>query len=143
MPIHPEPSSFLPPLKQEVAPIVSIDSLLAVNDVHLTAADIPRGILRNFYQSILGLKFVPPTGPADADASIQFLHQRRRIVLSRDEAPSGHVAFLVKDFPEILQRLRSQSIPYELFHIDNGLTRTVLLRDAAGNFVHLVETRPL
>jgi len=139
----------LPPLKPQAQPLVAINSMLAVNDVHLPAADVPRGLFRQFYESTLGLKFVPPAPPepsapattAPADETIQFLHHRRRIILSRTTAPPGHAAFVVKDFSDVLLRLRSRTIPYELFHIDNGLTRMALLRDPAANWVHLVETR--
>jgi hypothetical protein len=53
------------------------------------------------------------------------------------------VAFLARDFSDVLLRLRERNIPCDLLHIDAGMTRLAVLRDPAGNWVQLVETRAL
>jgi catechol 2,3-dioxygenase-like lactoylglutathione lyase family enzyme len=78
----------------------------------------------------------------DGDGEVlRFSHQRRTIVLARDGRDPGHVAFLAKDFSDVLLRLGAQGIACELLHADAGMTRMAILRDPFGNWVHLVETR--
>ena len=131
--------SDLPPLHPRPVPVVPVDSLMAVGDVTLAASDIPRGILRQFYGGILGLTFV--------DAEVEFLRftqNNRMIRLDRNHPESGRLALLIssRHFTDVLERLRSRQIGYELIHTDAGLTRLALLRDPALNWIHLMETRP-
>jgi hypothetical protein len=138
MAIEPEPPRpALPPLKKETPPVVPVEALLAVAQVRLAAADIPPRILRQFYEHILGLKFVS----ADVDG-LCFAHQQRSVVLWRGVA-EGAMGLLTRDFAEVLVRLRDAGVAYEVLHTDSGLTRQATLRDPAGNWIHLVETRPL
>lgn len=129
----------LPPLHPKPAPVVPVDSLMAVGDVTLAASDVPRGILRQFYGSILGLTFV------DAEIEfLQFTQNNRMIRLDRNHPESGRLALLIssRHFSDVLERLRARQIGYELIHTDAGLTRLALLRDPALNWIHLMETRP-
>jgi catechol 2,3-dioxygenase-like lactoylglutathione lyase family enzyme len=127
----------LPPLKKETPPLVSVASLLAIAEVHLAAADIPPRLLRNFYEGVLGLKFVS----AEADA-LHYVHQQRQVVVAQG-ANLGALGLETRDFSEVLVRLRDAGIGYDLLHTDAGLTRQATLRDPAGNWIHLVETRLL
>ena len=139
MPIEWEQSPApLPPLKIPAPPAVPVEALLAVAEVRLAAGDVPPKILRQFYEGVLGLVFL------DADGGgLRFSHQRRTIVLAREARAPGHVAFLAKDFSDVLLRLRERNIACDLLHIDSGMTRLAVLRDPAGNWVQLVETRAL
>ena len=78
---------------------------------------------------------------AEVDA-LYFAHLQRSVVLLRGAAV-GALGLLARDFPEVLVRLRDAGVAYELVHTDSGLTRQAMLRDPAGNWIHLVETRPL
>ena len=131
------PRAALPPLKKETPPVVAVAALLAIDEVRLSAGDIPPRILRQFYEGVLGLKFVE----ADIEA-LHFAYQRRRVLVARGAA-AGVLGLVARDFSEVLMRLRSAGIGYELVHTDAGLTRQATLRDPAGNWIHLVETRPL
>lgn len=138
MPIeHDPPSSPLPPLKKQAPPVVAPEALAAVGQVTLTAGDIPPRVLRQFYEHVLGVKFVE----ADIDG-LRFEYHRRQIALLR-QAPLGNAVFLVKDFSTLLMRLRERTIGYELIHGDAGMTRSAYLRDPANNIIQLVETRAL
>ncbi len=145
-------SDALPPLKVPVQPLVSAQTLLAVDEVHLPAGDVPRAALRDFYEKILGLTFIPPESAA-AENALHFAYLRRRVILERPTAHHTHPAsavspeprrlgLLIRDFSDTLLRLRDRNIPYELLHTDAGLTRTAILKDPAGNWIHLIETRP-
>lgn len=131
--------SNLPPLTPKPPPAVPVETLLAINDVTLTAGDIPPGILREFYSRLLGLTFLD----ADVD-TLRFTHDQRIIRLDRNHREFGRLALLISSriFGDALLRLRDKNIPYELLHTDAGLTRAALLRDPAGNWLHLLETRP-
>jgi hypothetical protein len=131
------PPTPLPPLKKQAPPVVRVEALLAIAEVRLAAADVPPRILRHFFEGILGLKFIA----ADGDA-LYFAHQQRRIIVARG-ANEGALGVLARDFPEVLVRLRDAGMAYDLLHTDSGLTRQATLRDPAGNWIHLVETRPL
>jgi len=134
-----EHDSNLPPLRVKVPPVVPVDSVLAVGDVTLAAADVPRGILRQFYGEFLGLTFV------DAEVEVvRFTQNNRMIRLDRNHAEAGRLALLIssRHFSEVLERLRGRQLPFELIHTDAGLTRLALLRDPALNWIHLMETRP-
>lgn len=48
---------------------------------------------------------------------------------------------MIRNFGEAMIRLRGRKISYELLHTDSGLTRVAILRDPAGNWIHLLETR--
>jgi len=137
MPIEWEyPPAGLPPLKIPTPPVAPVEALLAVAEVRLSAGDIPPKLLRQFYEGLLGLQFVDADGGA-----LRFSHQRRTIVLARDAHGPGQVAFLVKDFSDVLLRLRDQGVALDLLHADAGMSRIAILRDPAGNWVQLVETR--
>jgi hypothetical protein len=126
----------LRPLKKTVQPAVSVDQMVAIGVVLLSAGDIPNGILREFYERVIGLVYVA----ADRD-TIQFRHQQRSITLDRKRQELGHVGLLIRGFDDALVRLRAKNINVELLHTNNGLTRMCIARDPAGNFVHLLETR--
>jgi hypothetical protein len=129
--------SSLPPLPMVPPPVVPIDALLAVETVTLAAADVPRGVLREFYTVLLGLAFV------EADQrTVRFVHQNRHIHLDRDFPGPGQCALVIRNFSEALVGLRERHVSHEVLHSDAGLSRTAILRDPAGNWIHLVETRP-
>jgi len=128
--------SKLPPLKKIVVPVVRVEELAAVAEVRLSAADVPWGILRQFYLDVLGMKHVE-TG---MDV-IRFMYQRRQVALVRELAEPGHAAFTVRDFDEMRMKMRDKHIAYEVMHGDSGMARMVYLRDPAGNWIHLMETR--
>ncbi len=130
------PYTPLPPLKHEVPPVVSVEALIAVAQVRLLAGDAPPRILRQFYEGVLGLKFLE----TDAEG-MHFAQQRRRILLAPGIAAPGQVGFLVKNFSDVMLRLRERNIGCEILHGDAGMTRMAFLRDPAGNWVQLVETR--
>jgi hypothetical protein len=129
--------SNLPPLHPKVPPAVPIDTLLAIDRVTLTASDVPRGILREFYTRTLGLTFVQAT-----DDLLEFTYLTRQIILDRNMPDPGRLGLLIRGFSDALLRLRERSIHYQLLHTDSGLTRMAIVRDAAGNWIHLLETRP-
>ncbi|MGN6367339.1 MAG: VOC family protein [Phycisphaerae bacterium] len=127
-------------LKAKAPPMVPVEMLVAVGEVTLAAGDVPRGVLREFYEKFLGLVFV--AGEVE-DGGVRFRHQQQRIHLDRGREELGRVGLLIRQFDAALQRLRGRGVRYELLHTDNGLTRTAILRDPAGNWVHLLETRGL
>ena len=135
MPLQPD-NSFLTPLTAKKPPAVPIDSLIAVGTVHLAARDTPRALLRQFYEGIAGLTYIP-----SESQDIHFRQRQRRIVLEHDRTDLGRVAFLIRQFDDALLKLRDLGIPTETLHTDGGLTRMAIARDPAGNWVHLVETR--
>ena len=126
----------LPALTAKAPPAVPVEALVAIDEVHLMAGDVPRGAFREFYGEVLALMFVG----ADEERMC-FSHQRRRVVLERGRGEPGRLGLLLKNFSEAMVRLRDKGISYELLHTDAGLTRMAILRDPAGNWVHLVETR--
>jgi len=128
-------------LAAPVTPVVSAEILLAIDEVRLCAGAAPRRVLREFYEEVLGLTFVQPNEKA-SDGEMRFVYERRRVVLERERKEPGRLGLLVKNFGEALLRLRERGIGYELIHTDGGLTRLALARDPAGNWIHLVETRP-
>ncbi len=122
-------------LTAKPAPALAVEALAAVGQVHLMAGDIPGGILRRFYEGIIGFTFIPTEGP-----DLLFRQLRREILLQRDRTEPGHAAFLIRQFEDALVHLRERQIPYELLHTDGGLCRMTIARDPAGNWIHLVET---
>ena len=71
--------------------------MLAVNTVTLTAGAVPRGILRGFYERILGMTLVQPIDVAPDADRIAFVYQRRHITLDRNHPLPGKVAFQLKN----------------------------------------------
>jgi predicted enzyme related to lactoylglutathione lyase len=130
--------SKLPPLKQEVPPLMTAEALLAIAEVRLAAGDVPPRILRQFYEHVLGLTFVAGDGEG-----LRFTHNRRQVILARANSEIGALGLQVKDFGDVLARLSSAAVPYEVLHTDGGMTREAVLRDPAGNIIQLVETRLL
>jgi catechol-2,3-dioxygenase len=130
------------PLFPRANPPLSIDALLAIDLVSLAAADVPRGLLRDFYSGLLGL--LQTGNPDDGPDLLRFSHHRRSILLDRNRPDPGHLALLLTSthFSDALLRLRDRRIPFELLHADAGLSRAMYLRDPAGNWIHLLETRP-
>ena len=116
--------------------MVPVEMLVAVGEVTLAAGDVPRGVLREFYEKFLGLVFVAGDGE-----EIRFRHHQQRILLERGREELGRVGLLIRRFDTALERLRGRGVAYEVLHTDHGLTRTAILRDPAGNWVHLLETR--
>ncbi len=123
-------------LKGKAPPMVPVEMLVAVGEVTLAAGDVPRGVLREFYEKFLGLVFV-----SGEEEGVRFRHLQQRIFLERGREELGRVGLLIRRFDTALERLRGRGVPYELLHTDQGLTRTAILRDPAGNWVHLLETR--
>jgi hypothetical protein len=136
MPIEYDQSDDMPPLKHDRPPVVPVDALVAIAQVRLADAGVPAGILRQFYEHVLGLRFIS----SDAEG-LRFAHARRHVLLERGRAEVGQVALIVRLFDDALVRLRGALVSYELLHGDGGLTRVAILRDPAGNWVQLVETR--
>ena len=128
----------LKPLTPKVPPLAPAETIVAVDTVLLAAGDIPAGILKRFYERVLGLDFLRSDDPD----TLRFKHLRREILLSRQTKRLGTVKLLVRNVQEILPRLRDAHLHYELLHPDDGLTTTILLRDPAGNWIHLHQTRP-
>jgi catechol-2,3-dioxygenase len=136
MPIEHDKDFRLPPLKVQRPPMVPVDALAAVDQVRMAASDIPPRILRHFYERVLGLRCI-----ATEQDGMVFSHQRRLIRLERERQEPGQVALIIKGFDETLVRLREASVSYEVLHPDGGMTRSIILRDPAGNWVKLHETR--
>jgi hypothetical protein len=136
MPLEYDHSNGLPPLRPERPPAVPVEALVAVSQVRLAASDVPPGILRQFYERVLGLKYL--SGDGDG---LLFAHGRRQVLLERGRNDAGQIGLIVRFFDDSLIRLRGALVDYELLHTDGGLTRIALLRDPAGNWVQLVETR--
>jgi catechol 2,3-dioxygenase-like lactoylglutathione lyase family enzyme len=130
-------------LRPKPPPAVQVEALLAIANITLTAADVPRGILLEFYTTILGLVHVRGES-ASPDANIRFSNNNRTITLERDRVEPGHLALLVRGsaYTDCLLRLRDRRIAHDLLHADAGLTRIAHFRDPAGNWIHLLETRP-
>src|SRR5436309_2967828 len=90
-------------LKGRVPPMVPVEMLVAVGDVTLAARDVPRGVLREFYEKFLGLVFVAGTeGEVDV---IRFRHHQQRIALERGREELGRVGLLIRNFGGALERL--------------------------------------
>jgi hypothetical protein len=128
----------LKPLAPKIAPLAPAETIVAVNTVVLAANDIPRGIFRRFYERVLGLDYIVSDDPDN----IRFKHLRRELLLSRQHKSQGTVKLRVRNIREVLPRLRDAHLPYELLHTDDGLNLTIMLRDPAGNWIYLQETRP-
>jgi hypothetical protein len=128
----------LKPLPRHSGPLVPAETIIAVNTVVLAARDIPAGILRRFYEKVLGLDFLLSDDPD----ILRFKHLRREILLSRQAQRLGTARLRVRNLTDVLPKLRDARIHYELLHPDDGLTTTVLLRDPAGNWIHLHQSRP-
>jgi hypothetical protein len=128
----------LKPLSHKHAPLAPAETVVAVNTVLLAAGDIPAGILRRFYERVLGLDHVA----SDEPDTLRFKHLRREILVSRQTQRLGTVKLTIRNVNEILPKLRDAHLHYELLHPDDGLTTTILLRDPAGNLVYLHQTRP-
>ena len=58
--------------------MVPVEMLVAVGEVTLAAGDVPRGVLRVFYEKILGLVFV-----SAEEEGVRFRHLQQRIFLER------------------------------------------------------------
>ena len=126
----------LQPLKPVMPAMVPIKQLLAVGEVRLAAGDVPGAVLKDFYGKMLGLTFVS----ADED-SLQFRHHQQRIILERGRPELGRAGLLIREFGGAMLRLRQRGVVHEVLHTDSGMTRTAVLRDPAGNWIHLLETR--
>ena len=128
----------LPPLRVQGAPGIPVETLLSVESVTLGAGDVPWGILREFYRRVLGLKVVGEDGER-----LRMRHVNRGVVLERGYAGVGQLGLLVRNFSDALTVLKQRQVAHQILHGDAGFSRTAILRDPAGNWVHLVETRPL
>jgi catechol 2,3-dioxygenase-like lactoylglutathione lyase family enzyme len=123
---------------------VPAEAVVAVETVLLAAGDCPRGILRAFYERILGLKCVPTdTHDPDLNSDVRFKHCNRELLLSRERKDPGHVRLLVRNLGDAMIRLKDRGLSFDVLHGDSGLMRTVIVRDPAGNWIELQETRPL
>jgi len=128
----------LPPLTPRLAPLVPVETLVAVGVVVLKAGEVPREKLREFYERVIGLQYL------DADASaIRFRYQQREVILDRKRPTGGRLGLAVRGFSEMLVRLHDNGVAFELVHTDVGMTRTAMVHDPAGNWVQLVEVRPI
>ena len=136
MPIEHDNAQNLPPLKSQRPPLIPVEALVAIAQVRLAAGDVPPGILRQFYERVLSLRFI--SGDGDG---LLFSHARRQILLERGRSQTGQVALLIRSFDAAVLKLRDASVPFEVLHTDAGMTRTAVFRDPAGNWVQLVETR--
>jgi hypothetical protein len=126
----------LSPLKVPVPAMVPVETLVTIGKITLSAGDVPAGVLRNFYTQVLGLVFV-----GSGEGGLRFRHHQREIELSREQREPGRAGLMIQGFGRALLRLQSAKIGYELMHTDSGLTRTAIVRDPAGNWIHLLETR--
>lgn len=133
-----EPSFSLQPLSTRPTPLAPAETIVAVNTVVLAARDIPRNVLRRFYEHVLGLDFIL----SDDDENIRFKHMRREVLLSRRRELLGTVKLTIRNLSNVLPRLQHARIAHELLHTDDGLNTTAVLRDPAGNWIHLTQTRP-
>jgi hypothetical protein len=122
-------------LRPKVPATVPAELLLAVGEVTLAAGNVSRRALRDFYEKMLGLTFVA----ADENV-VRFRHHQQRIVLERG-AEIGKVGLLIRGFGAAMEKLQRAKVSVEVLHTDGGLTPTAILRDPAGNWVHLLETR--
>ncbi|HEY4330306.1 MAG TPA: VOC family protein [Phycisphaerae bacterium] len=135
-------ASDLLALKKVTPPLMSVKAMVAVSVVRLSSGDVPRGILRQFYEGVVGMRVVKSDEQEECEVA-RFVYQRRVVILRGGAiGEQGRLGFLVKDFSGTLMKLRDRSVPYEVLHTDAGMTRCAILRDPAGNWVHLIETRP-
>jgi catechol-2,3-dioxygenase len=116
--------------------MVPVETLVTVGQITLTAGDAPRGLLKEFYTRILGLTFVEAT-----QDFLRFRHHQREVVLTLDREAPGRAGLMIRNFGEAILRLRSRKLHFEVLHTDGGLTRVAIVRDPAGNWIHLLETR--
>ncbi len=130
-----DPLKKLPPLVVKVPPMVPVETLVTVGRVTLAAGDVARGVLKKFYTEVLGLTFVEWT-----EEAVRFRHQQREVVLERG-AELARAGLMIRGFGGALMKLRENKVGYELLHTDGGLTRTAIVRDPVGNWIHLLETR--
>jgi len=138
-----ESSGILGDLRGRAAPLAPVESMLAVNAVTLSAGAAPRATLRAFYERVLGMTLLQEQGQEPDADHVTFCYQQRQVTLDRKKTLAGKVAFQVKGLGEALMRLRDNNMSFEMSHTDDGLTRMAILRDPVGNWVLLVETRPL
>ena len=122
-------------------PPVDAQALLSIDTVTLPARDVPALTLRRFYAGILGLSY---EGPLE-EGGLAFRQGLRSIRLVRDGASDarGRLGLAVRRFDQALDTLHQQRVRYDLHRTDGGLSRWLLLRDPAGNWIYLYETRPL
>lgn len=132
-------SGGLFPISEKRGPLASVQQMLAIDTVYLSVGEAAPRTLRDFYTHVLGLEAVTLDSK-----TLEFRHGRRRVVLG-PPVPGvtfTKLALAVTNFSLLLQGLSSQRTAYELMHFDGGLSRAVLLQDPAGNWIHLLETRP-
>ena len=133
------------PLCVPVIPAAPAEQVVAVETVLLAAGDVPRGVLRSFYERVVGLR--PAASPEEtidgAEMDLRFKHRKRELLLSRQRKEPGRVRLLVRNLSDAMARLKTRGVGYEVLHSDAGMMRTLVVRDPAGNWIELHETRPL
>ncbi len=138
-------------------PKLAVGQVLAIATVQLAAGNVPWQSLRVFYQGMLNFTEVSCDGE-----HLEMRFASRRVMLRRDfsnnmlsgrgteddarpVAPQvsgpGLLMLTVRRVDDAPPILRQYGLAWEMLHADFGLNRTILLRDAAGNDVRLMETR--
>ena len=127
----------LQPLLKRPPALIPSETIVAVNTVLLSAGEVPPGILRRFYERVLGLDHLA----SDEPDTLRFKHLRREVMLSRQTKRIGTLKLTLRHLEDVLPKLRVARIAYELLHTDDGLSTKALLREPAGNLVYLHESR--
>jgi hypothetical protein len=126
----------LQPLSPRKPPVAEVRQVVAVAPVHLTARGVPRGHLVRFYTHTLGLRRVSEAAPG----LLAFRHERQNVLLSPD-FEAGRLLLAVTSFSQLCRRLTDERVAFEVLRTDTGLSREALVKDPAGNLIHLMETR--
>jgi catechol-2,3-dioxygenase len=126
----------LAPLHVKVPPMVPVETLITIGKISLHAGDVPNRVLKTFYTQVLGLTFV-----GGDENGLRFRHHQREVELLREPGEPRRAGLMIRGFGHALLRLQNARIGVEVLHTDGGLTRTAIVRDPAGNWIHLLETR--
>jgi hypothetical protein len=152
MSIQWDASGDLPRLRPKPPPAIAAVEILAVDTVTLFAGAMPVKAIRAWYEGTFGLTFVS----VDID-ELRFRLEQRAVAVRRIPRPDlpleppspedlpqpGKLFLAVSSFATALALLTEHGVSYELLHTESGLARMAIVADPAGNWIYLVERRPV
>lgn len=146
-------------------------SIIAIDTVHLNRGSATAAEVADLAVNCLGLQPVKPPTPSTGQTltyrldriCVEITNQRPMFSSPPPEFAStcivgatlashrdffdrslfGHLMLCVTDFDDAVATLRAWRHRPEIYHQDMGLCRGAVFRDSMGNFIHLIETRPL
>ncbi len=146
-------------------------SIIAIDTVHLNRGSATAAEVTELVVNCLGLQPAKPPAPSDEQTltyrldriCVEITNQRPMFSPPSPEFAStcivgsplashrdffdrslfGHLMLCITDFDDAMATLRAWRHRPEIYHQDMGLCRGAVFRDPMGNFIHLIETRPL